>query len=448
MKIKEYLNNCNEIYHTTLDPKGVGVVRIHLIPPKKKKLGVPWVVVLNGYSVLPLETSWAVLLKEFISELNKTKGDELTSEDIDELISNTTIEVKKVFPSVTKTIIKEDLKEIIYTIRDVAKGIAPKTKIGYMTLSKYSRNMEAPHRMDLMISSMEKNGKWNCNQNCIHCYACGEKMAKVKELSTEEWKRVIDICKYKTPSLTFTGGEPTIRDDLCELINHASWFVTRLNTNGILLSKKLCQDLYQASLDSVQVTLYSHDPKIHNELVGGNHFQDTIQGIKNALDANLDLSINTPLCSINKNYIALIDFASKLGVRYFSCSGLIPTGSAKDEQSEITKLTSEEILVVVKEAYKFVKENQLEITFTSPGWIAEEELKKMKMITPSCGACLSNMAIAPNGEVLPCQSWLFDEGLGNILTNRWKDIWESKKCKTQRKYSSKNTQKCPLKEVR
>lgn len=57
MYIKQYLKECNEVYHTTLDPKGKGVVRIHLVPPQKKKPGIPWVVIINGYYILPMETT-------------------------------------------------------------------------------------------------------------------------------------------------------------------------------------------------------------------------------------------------------------------------------------------------------------------------------------------------------------------------------------------------------
>mgnify|MGYP003468798593 FL=1 len=108
------------------------------------------------------------------------------------------------------------------------------------------------------------------------------------------------------------------------------------------------------------------------------------------------------------------------------------------------KLTKEEITSIIKEAYKYCKENDLELSFTSPGWIDECELTKMKMVTPSCGACLSNMAIAPNGMVIPCQSWLFEDGFGNILDTNWKKIWNHPKCKTRRKFSAKNSQVCPL----
>ena len=57
------------------------------------------------------------------------------------------------------------------------------------------------------------------------------------------------------------------------------------------------------------------------------------------------------------------------------------------------------------------------------------------------------MAIAPDGEVVPCQSWLGeDAGLGNMLTTEWEKIWNNPKCKKGRQYSAKVEGKCPLRE--
>ena len=448
MKVRKYLKECNSVYHTTLDPKGPGVVRIHLIPPKKVKPGIPWVAVINGYSVLPLQTAWAILLKEFIKELNKTDGKSISDEELEIVMNHVLDTMTYLFPEAKRKDLVEDIKDIVETFEDIARGKEPSSKIGYLTLPMYAKDMQAPHRMDLMISSMEKNGCWNCNQKCLLCYAGDEKLSKVNELSTNEWYKIIDKCKEANiPALTFTGGEPTLRDDLVDLVAYSSWFVTRLNTNGIRLSSDLCESLYKANLDSVQVTLYSFDEAIHNKMVGGNHFKDTVNGIKNAVKAGLDVSINTPLCSINADYLSTLKFAHELGVTYFSSSGLIPTGYAVD--ANIEALSKEEITNSLKAAYEYATVNNLEISFTSPGWIDKEELSKMKIATPSCGACLSNMAIAPNGDVIPCQSWLFEDGLGNMLTEKkFINIWNNKKTKKIRNFSIKNTEVCALKEVK
>lgn len=52
-----------------------------------------------------------------------------------------------------------------------------------------------PHRMDLMVSSMEKDGTWHCNQKCLHCYAANQPLGAVKELDTDQWLAVIQKCR-------------------------------------------------------------------------------------------------------------------------------------------------------------------------------------------------------------------------------------------------------------
>ena len=68
------------------------------------------------------------------------------------------------------------------------------------------------------------------------------------------------------------------------------------------MTADLCKALYEASLDSVQVTLYSDKAAVHNALVGVDGFGDTVAGIKNAVESGLIVSINTPLCSVNRDY--------------------------------------------------------------------------------------------------------------------------------------------------
>lgn len=445
MKLKDYLSTLNQVYHITFNPKGPGVVRIHLIPPKKVKMGISWVVILNGQDILPITSGWAILLKEFIEEASIYDGKVLSDETVETLIKNTLKRVKEIFPKTDEEILKEDLKDIINTLTDVALGIVPNIKIGYMTLKEYGKYMRAPHRMDLMVSSMMKNNIWNCNQKCLHCYANTQEKAIVEELSTEQWKEIIDKLKEACiPQITFTGGEPTLRDDLVELVEYSKYFVTRLNTNGVKLTSSLAKDLYEANLDSVQITLYSSKKEVHNLLVGSNRFDDTVEGIKNAIKANLNVSINTPICSINKDFLQTIKFAHKLGVRYFSCSGIIMTGSATTDKAVDTYLSKQEMLEILKEAVKYCNENYLEISFTSPGWIDEKDLKELGLTIPSCGAAMSNIAIAPNGEVIPCQSWLSNNSLGNLLTQSFKSIFNSKECKKIRDISAKCDNKCQL----
>lgn len=454
------------VNHTTLNPYGPGVVRIHLVPPREDAVRIsgnkhiPSIVILNGKDIIPINISWAILLNEFINHLNNSAGygTELTATEMKKIVNEAILDVKKVFPHTSKIRLKRDLLRIVNTLCDIAYGKKPTEKIGFMSIGEYAPFMKAPHRMDLMVSSMMKDGKWHCNQKCLHCYAAGQNLAETEEISTEQWKEIIDrIREIGIPQITFTGGEPTMRDDLVELIDYGKWFVTRLNTNGIRLTPTLCQKLYDASLDSVQITLYSNDSNIHNELVGSNTYTQTVAGIKNALEAKLNVSINTPLCSINQNYLSTLQFAFDMGVTYVTCSGLIVTGNACSDKSRETQLSNEKLYEILKEAKAFCDEHHMQISFTSPGWIDGSLIAELGMEVPTCGACLSNMAVAPNGDIIPCQSWLSDIPLGNMLDKSWgylptKDfweiIWDSTPCKTIREVSARMIQRCPLRTFR
>jgi len=447
-KLKEYIKNIDGVSHTTFDPYGPGVVRIFLIPPKKIKFGVSWVILLNGENILPICMGWAILLREFINEINKYEGKSVTEEDIKEAKRKACLNMVPLFPKTPITMFEDDLAEIISVLIDVAKGKEPKAGIGYLSIKEYSKYMTAPHRMDLMISSMEKNGHWACNQKCINCYAANQVMGIVNEIETDDWKKIINKLKEaRIPQLTFTGGEPTLRSDLVELVKYSSWFVTRLNTNGQLLTKELCNDLFEASLDAVQVTFYSHKKEIHNLLVGADGFDKTCEGIKNALDAKLLVSINTPLCDLNKDYVETIKFAYKeLGIRFFTCSGLILTGNATTNESIKNRLTSEELKEILIKAIAYCKENDLNIKFTSPGWIEDEFFNEYNMNPPMCGASISNMAIAPNGELIPCQSYLSGVSFGNLLNSNFNDLWEDNQLVKFRNKIRKLKNECPLNE--
>lgn len=441
---KKYLD---KVLHTTLNPDEPGVVRIHLVPSKFSWFKVrPSTVILNGKDIVPLNLSWTIVLSVFINEVNVYKGNEISDEDLNKIISKVIKKVKKVYFWVSGGEIRRDLLNMINLFVAIARKEETNIDVGQVSIGDFAKFMKAPHRMDLMISSMQKEKHWNCNQKCLHCYAADQEYAETKELSTDEWKDVIDICRKNCiPQLTFTGGEPTMRKDLVELVKYSDWFITRLNTNGVLLTKKLCAELYEASLDSVQVTLYSHDADVHNKLVGAKNFDKTVEGIKNAVKAGLNVSINTPLCSLNKEYVETLRFAKSLGVTYASSSGLIVTGNAKKKESKATQLTEKQITAIMKKACKFAEKEEMELSFTSPGWIPEDMLRELKLDIPSCGACLSNMAVSPDGNVVPCQSWLSEgSSLGNILNTKWDKIWNNTKCKKIRKNSSQISYICPL----
>ena len=162
--------------------------------------------------------------------------------------------------------------------------------------------------------------------------------------------------------------------------------------------------------------------------------------------AGLDISINTPLCKKNADYAKTLEFIHDLGVRFVTVSGLICTGMAGINHEEYD-LTSEELLEIVRTAKEFCNGHEMEMDFTSPGLIDAEKLEDLGMNVPMCGAALSNMAIAPDGSVVPCQSWLgADASLGNILTEPFKKIWNHPHCRQLRNMSEAQALRCPFRD--
>lgn len=432
--------------HITLDPKGPGVVRIHMIPPRTESPEDPFLLLLNGAQLVPLTLSWAVLLANFMDRLEPFSGCEISEEDWAGMVRGAVDETHRTYPRTDRALLQEDLELMLRSLVAIAQGREPDVAVGALTLGEYADKMSAPHRMDLMVSAMTRGGAWHCNQKCLHCYAAGQPMGESRELTTAEWKDVLARLRAANiPQVTFTGGEPTLRGDLVELVDAAQWFVTRLNTNGRLLTPQLCRALAEASLDSVQVTLYAADAEAHNALVGAPGFDETVRGIRNAVDAGLIVSVNTPLCSLNRDYAATLRFAAALGVRYATCSGLIPSGGAEGAESRATRLSAEELTEILQSAVAAAHELSMELDFTSPGWLPEQTLRALGLtLVPSCGACLSNMAIAPDGTVIPCQSWLGGTALGNMLTDDWPAIWDGEACRAIRAESAKMEHICQL----
>ena len=81
-KIAQYREYKNGVSHCTFNPEGPGVVRIHLIPPKFRLFrSNAYIVILNGYYLLPLGYSWALILSNFMKEVNQFDGKPITEAD-------------------------------------------------------------------------------------------------------------------------------------------------------------------------------------------------------------------------------------------------------------------------------------------------------------------------------------------------------------------------------
>lgn len=151
-----------------------------------------------------------------------------------------------------------------------------------------------------------------CNNNCLFCVQGHKKGFGNKK--TSELKEIIKDAKKDCEIIVFTGGEPTIRKDIIELIKYAkkSGFKTiQIQSNGRMFAyKDFCQEMIKAGANEFALALHGHTPELHNYLTGSNAFLQLIRGIKNLKKLGQIVITNTV---INKsNYRHLPEIAKLL----------------------------------------------------------------------------------------------------------------------------------------
>jgi len=295
--------------------------------------------------------------------------------------------------------------------------LCPVTYLDVQRIDPFQTPATAPYRMDLALT-------YACNDDCGHCYV--GRPRDVPQLDLEGWKAVIDRCwEAGIPHVTFTGGEATLSPHLRELIEHAEdvGMVTGLLTNGRRLSDRAYLDsLLAAGLDHIQITLESHDEAIHDEMVcAPGAWQETVQGIRNSVDADVYLMTNTTLTDLNSaGIVETLEFLAGLGVQTVACNGLIYAGRGVDAGIGIPEADLEPIMDRVRDK---ASELDLRLIWYTPTRYCEFNPLEHDLGVKGCSAARYNMCVEPNGDVLPCQSYF--QSLGNMLHDPWEAIWDS-----------------------
>ena len=141
-KIAQYRAYKSGVKHCTFDPEGPGVVRVHLVPPKFSLFSSPsYLMILNGYYVLPLVYSWAVLLSAFIDSVNEFGAGELTEEETAEVFDKAVEYANGVYPDAAPEVLAADLDYILDVIFAVARGEECDAEIERLSVRAYAKHM-------------------------------------------------------------------------------------------------------------------------------------------------------------------------------------------------------------------------------------------------------------------------------------------------------------------
>ena len=166
---------------------------------------------------------------------------------------------------------------------------------------------------------------WNltrrCNLYCQHCYAGADLDAAPGELTTAEGKQLLDeLADYGVPVVLFSGGEPLVRDDLEDLVAHASDAGIRpvLSTNGTLATPERAAALRDAGLKYAGVSVDGMPER--NDAFRGEEgaFDAAVRGIENFLDAGLKTGLRYTITEKNAaDMEPVVDLLSEVGVDRF-----------------------------------------------------------------------------------------------------------------------------------
>lgn len=295
------------------------------------------------------------------------------------------------------------------------EGACPICDLNLDVTLPFSARPSAPYRMDLAVT-------YRCNDDCAHCYNARQR--NYPELDTQHWFQILDrLWETGIPHVVFTGGEPTLRLDLPELIAHAerNGQITGLNTNGRRLSDAgFVYELVKAGLDHVQITVESHDPAIHDGMVRAKGaWKQTIAGLRHALDTPLYVMTNTTMLRQNERHMGdTLDFLASEGVPTVGLNALIYSGNGLTVG---TGLSESELAPLLDLARQRTRAHHQRLIWYTPTQYCNFDPMQLELGVKGCTAALYNMCVEPDGGVIPCQSYYHQ--LGNILEDPWASIW-------------------------
>lgn len=131
-----------------------------------------------------------------------------------------------------------------------------------------------------------------CNLRCRYCMPTDPSFMQSGDLmDIQEVTKVVTVAaKLGITKIRFTGGEPLVRPDIVELTRAVSSILQinelAVTTNGILLSKYANQ-LKQAGMNRVNISLDTLDPEKFAFLTRGGRLQDVLTGIREAVKQKL-----------------------------------------------------------------------------------------------------------------------------------------------------------------
>jgi radical SAM protein with 4Fe4S-binding SPASM domain len=294
---------------------------------------------------------------------------------------------------------------------------------------------------------------WNitnrCNLRCRHCYQSSQAQAPAPELSTQERLAVVDkLGKAYVPMLAIAGGEPTICPDLLAVLNRAAKYKmhTTIATNGVTVTGDLADQLAQAGVRYVEISLDSVHPQRHDAFRGVPGMWAKSVRAARIVAKTPGLQLGIAMCVHQGNFSEvrqMIDLAISLGAGRFAHFNFIPVGRGLEMVSgDITPPQREKLLAMLNQV---MQEGRIGVISTAPqlgrvclmhagqdgrtscshaGSGIGAKAKVVARYLGGCGAGRTYVCIQPNGDVTPCV-YLPHRVMGNLRDKELVEIFRA-----------------------
>ena len=177
-----------------------------------------------------------------------------------------------------------------------------------------------------------------CNFRCLYCQPDGPVLPEGPrdELSPVEWERLVrPFARMGVEKVRLTGGEPTLRKDLPEIVRLLAKMdgidEVTLSTHAMHLAP-MAADLARAGLSRLNVSLDTLDPARFREISGRGELSRVIEGIDAALEAGMGpIKLNmVPMRGVNDDELgAFLGFSARRGLR-LRLIELMPVGVTRE----------------------------------------------------------------------------------------------------------------------
>ncbi|HEY2473465.1 MAG TPA: pyrroloquinoline quinone biosynthesis protein PqqE [Candidatus Cybelea sp.] len=242
---------------------------------------------------------------------------------------------------------------------------------------------------------------YRCNLQCPYCYNPLDLKAYRDELSAPQWVTVLQqAAALGVLQAHFSGGEPTLRADLCELIEAAAacGLYSNLITQGTFLDDALLDRLIGSGLDHIQISIQAPQAELADRIAGAVAHERKLDALRRVRERDVALTLNCVLHRLNHDAIEeVIAYAERAGVRRLELANVQFYGWAYRNRLALMPTPEqvrrgEQVVAAARERLR----GTMEIVYVLPDYFGDFPKPCMN------GWGRQFMTVTPNGYVLPC----------------------------------------------